>query len=878
MKGKLLIYFVLFLVVIFTNLFFYYSRSEWLWVFYNSENLKKIGFDWIYTVWGAVLGVHGTTAALSLTFMGMVIDSINKNSPKELDNYLRKSIMKEMKFNAFGVDAIVTLIFSIYSFSIGGGLIYYALAQCLTIYFFVRYFNLYVSLFSLAKDKEYIFNHLCRDGDQLSKSYTRKEDLSLQVKNKVEVFLKTTQHSLSYSYMSNFSLLHNKPNEIYVEVKGNVCDVNIKAIEGFYKNFLPKEISTNSCEVIIPNFESMLRENKKIKFVYPGDIVISKGVVRKIKRGLSKFLICENKRIFTDDYDRLVEGYVRFLLASIANNNNGEIQRALGLLSSVLDGNVSSFPLKKFRELSYEYINPLALKMEAVNTVMRNIHVVSRNKRDAAESLDVLMSLAFTGLSRNDFNLFLEDNKVALNSLLSYSSNKTHYYEIIKELIINSCNIIDYGVLGYWGRYFGNETEHLSVKHMSFDEVDSIEILKSVLSMQRLVVTFLLMRWSVVAKVDLYESEREEIKKTILLWARLSVFSNYGLEDLIYLNIFNVYEEKKRFILDEQAIRNLPKAEAFTVSEGYYKLEALALIFIVTGASSGFVNLKYYPDIEKLTLRSNFTSFEYSSLLKASDSSNLKCLLSEVDLNDDSILKSSLDLNGVLSEMKTIKDKKVQEHLYSLSLDESIVSKFNDDLMMNVSKWLTNRFGLFIEDMPLAAKTKQYLFFPDKREFVSPIDDVHYMSSASIYSEIIEKETLGSLFNTLKIGLAKDLTLDSGSGFVNKSKSILFANKPHASGRSYDYKYLREFKSYFFIDDDMLAEGFYIIPLDVLKFTKPLDRKDPCFVDVKMIDETNFMKYTREPEFKSLALEKVALCVYPNFKITFNKGSVVYFD
>jgi len=877
MKGKLLIYFILFISVIFINLFVFYSHSEWLWVFYNSENLKKIGFDWIYTVWGAVLGVHGTTAALSLTFMGMVIDSINKNSPRELDNYLRKSIMKEMKFNAFGVDAIVTLIFSIYSFSIGGGLVYYALSQCLTIYFFVRYFNLYVNLFSLAKDKEYTFNHLHRDGVQLSECYTKKEDLSLQVKSKFEVFLKTTLHSLSYSNVSDFSFLSNKSNVIGVEVKGHVCDVNIRAIEKFYKYILSKEISTGSCEVILPDFEAMLRENKIIKFVYPNELMISKGDERKIKRGLSKFLTCENKRNFTDDYDRLVEGYVRFLLASIVNNNNEEIQRALGLLSSVLDGNVSIYPLKKFREVSYEYINPLALKLEAVNTVMRNIHVISRNERDGADSLGVLVSLAFTGLSRNDFNLFLEDNKVALNSFLSYSSNKIHYYEIIKELIVNSCNVIDYGVLGYWGRYFGNETEHLSVKHMSFDEVDSIEILKSVLYMQRVVVTFLLMRWSVISKDDLYESECEEIKKTILLWAKLRFFSNYNSEDLIYLNIFNIYEEKKRFILDEQAIRILPKAEAFTVTEDYYKLEALAIIFIITGASSGYVNLKYYPDIEKLTLRSNFTSFEYSSLLKAIDSSNLKSLLLKVDLNNDAILKSSSDLNDVFSEMKIIKDKKVQEHLHSLSLDESIVSKFNDELVMNVSKWLSNRFGLFIEDMPLTAKTKQYLFFPDKREFVSPIDGVHYMSSSSIYSEYIEKETLSSLFNTLKIGLAKDLTLDSSSGVVDKSKSILFVNKLHPSGRSYDYKYLREFKSYYFINDDMLAEGFYIIPLDVLICTKPLDRRESCFVEVKMIDESNFMKYTREAEFKHLALEKVALCVYPNFKITFKKGSVVYF-
>lgn len=470
MKGKLLIYSILFIAVVFTNLFFYFSHCEWLWVFYNSDNLKKIGFDWIYTVWGAVLGVHGTTAALSLTFMGMVIDSINKNSPKELDNYLRKSIMKEMKFNAFGVDAIVTLIFSIYSFSIGGGLVYYALSQCLTIYFFVRYFNLYVKLFSLAKDKEYTFNYLHRDGVQLAKSYTKKEDLSLQVKNKVAVFIKTTLHSLSYSNVSDFSLLGNKPEVIGVEVKGNVCDVNIKAIEKFYENHLPKEIRSHSFEVILPDFESMLRENKKIKFVYPNDLVISKGATRRIKRGLSKFLACENKRNFTDDYDRLVDGHVRFLLASIVNNNNEEIRRALGLLSSVLDGNVSNYPLKKFRDVSHEYITPLALKREAVNTVMRNIHVISRNERDGAGSLGVLMSLAFTGLSRNDFNLFLEDNNLALNALLSYSSNKIHYYDIIKDLIVNSCNIIDYGVLGYWGRYFGNETEHLSVKYMSFDE------------------------------------------------------------------------------------------------------------------------------------------------------------------------------------------------------------------------------------------------------------------------------------------------------------------------------------------------------------------------------------------------------------------------
>lgn len=70
--------------------YIFLCKSEFWWLFSNSIELKRIGFDWIYSAWGASLGIHGTIGALSLTFMSMIVDAINKGTPPALENYVRK--------------------------------------------------------------------------------------------------------------------------------------------------------------------------------------------------------------------------------------------------------------------------------------------------------------------------------------------------------------------------------------------------------------------------------------------------------------------------------------------------------------------------------------------------------------------------------------------------------------------------------------------------------------------------------------------------------------------------------------------------------------------------------------------------------------------
>ncbi|HCX7810540.1 TPA: hypothetical protein OZ647_005552, partial [Escherichia coli] len=72
-----------------------------------------------------------TISALSLTFMSVTVDAVNKSSPRALESYIRKKILDEINLVQFGIDAISTLIISFFFFVFGGGIAQYVVSQLL---------------------------------------------------------------------------------------------------------------------------------------------------------------------------------------------------------------------------------------------------------------------------------------------------------------------------------------------------------------------------------------------------------------------------------------------------------------------------------------------------------------------------------------------------------------------------------------------------------------------------------------------------------------------------------------------------------------------------------------------------------------------------
>ncbi|HBQ2553125.1 TPA: hypothetical protein L7T53_005182, partial [Klebsiella variicola] len=64
--------------------------------FYNNSYLS-----WTTGVWGSFLGIHGTIAALSITFMGMFVDQVSKTSEHGFESLSKVLLLREYDFLGF---------------------------------------------------------------------------------------------------------------------------------------------------------------------------------------------------------------------------------------------------------------------------------------------------------------------------------------------------------------------------------------------------------------------------------------------------------------------------------------------------------------------------------------------------------------------------------------------------------------------------------------------------------------------------------------------------------------------------------------------------------------------------------------------------------
>lgn len=93
------------------------------WLYVNPSYYKNPDLSWITSVWASILGIHGTLAALSITFLGMLAGQASISSAKHFAPVCRLIILRKNKFLSFSTEAISGLIAGIFLLSIGSGVI-----------------------------------------------------------------------------------------------------------------------------------------------------------------------------------------------------------------------------------------------------------------------------------------------------------------------------------------------------------------------------------------------------------------------------------------------------------------------------------------------------------------------------------------------------------------------------------------------------------------------------------------------------------------------------------------------------------------------------------------------------------------------------------
>lgn len=853
----------------------FFCKNEWWWLFSNSSDLKKLGFDWIFSAWGVSLGIHGTISALSLTFMSVTVDAVNKSSPHALESYIRKKILDEINLVQFGIDAISTLIISFFFFVFGGGIAQYVVSQLLSMYFLLKYFKTYLKLFNMSRNKNFAVEYLQSHCSNLVNGYTSLDDANSELHDKILNLVRDLPSGY-YSY-GEMKMQKQQPYSIGIYGGDNVLAVGIDLeklhkLNGFL-NEMKVEGLLDEYEIVVPNINLHSSGSKNIEVNYTAKNILDKKASKKISSLIVGVLITDNEFKVISHYDELVNGVVIYLYSTLLENNRESIRNAINVFSCLVNGDVSAYPFDVAFGLSYQYLNDSDVKKNSIDELMNNFSELNVNLRKKTAALEFIIQIAKLSLNRDDFNAFIKNHEDTLNSYLSYHDDNTGYYEVIKGLIESACNELDYSAIMFWGEYFNAGTRHLSVKYLNLEKRNASEIISVIFKIQRFVLTVLQMRWSAIQTDNKSDVEIDAIINASKLWSDLAIFSNYTDEIELYGMLFGSYEERIRVSIDEQRIRNLPEGEAYTVTEYHYAIRALVFILLVLAVKRRGFNLRYLYDWRKLVDVVGFSSNDYHLLIKACKSSELSIMVTSMGYDNNEVKREVDLIKNKFDMMLEYKSKEVTRKVIKSKMDKNIVLRFEIDVNLHLNKWLVSKLNVDLSKLPICHKTSELIFYPSKREFLGVVDDVSYLSSAGLYGDGIISIYKQQLFNCIKAG---ERFLKFNDADIEKSNYILFVNKN--SVKNYNYQDYKEYKLTYFFEDENVLNNIYAVSLDSFTFFRGFDSNDACHIEIKEITKDNYRLYSKAKNLNDddEIFEKVILKLYPNLKVSFNIDNVIF--
>jgi hypothetical protein len=140
--------------------------------FYNYPYL-----NWTTSVWGSFLGIHGTIAVLSITFMGMFVGQVSTSSEYGFESLSKVLLLREYQFLEFSIQSVSSLLCGLFLLLTGSGLLGYFVSACLSLYFIIRYGMMYFRLYNLTEKPEIINGVLF---DAIQKTGEKYKEINMQ--------------------------------------------------------------------------------------------------------------------------------------------------------------------------------------------------------------------------------------------------------------------------------------------------------------------------------------------------------------------------------------------------------------------------------------------------------------------------------------------------------------------------------------------------------------------------------------------------------------------------------------------------------------------------------------------------------------------------
>ncbi|HCC2594410.1 TPA: hypothetical protein M4185_001733 [Klebsiella variicola] len=803
--------------------------------FYNYAYL-----NWIGSVWGSVLGIHGTIAALSITFMSMFVGQVSTSSEYGFESISKELLLRKYNFLNFSIHSICSLLCGVFLLLVGSGLLGYMISTFLSLRFIIQYGVMYYKLYNLTEKPEIIKSFLFEALEDVGYKYDSINNQSLTIENTFRAMISKEEF-----YCTDRSGVYLDETAITLDIFPNQSAKIVSGFDSEYFSRLSKKISSLNCNSIpkLYFFFSFLSplSSASIK-ITPGDgEVLQDRDISEITSLLRKCFVYNSMPSIYNEFKKFEEALVNNVRNSLLINDEWSLSFGVKAFYKLTSSNNYLSTLRNI-DLSITTSNEKDMIEIAVLTGFINkMTAEALNQNDIKKSagiLRALMDLAQYIYSKESYNKFYGVVFHHFEYMVKYQAEESDYtyIDLYLSLVIRNFVYGNHSAFNLDTTFITSKLRYLDLYNQS--EHDCLnELQRKMLRCLFEVITLLIMRIEYVYKNK--KDDDGELKNLISLlksWVNAEFLGELYFKKEFYDLLFTIPHEYSVFDAQNK-LREIPEGEATwrSISSDTYKM--IAFILTQSSLNKNNLNVVFIRDNLEFYEVTKLTTHELKAIIEYLQGDDFSVLINIV-LGSEDIDKNKTQIISKLESIMASMNASILNEVIMSELEPELVGKYIQEIRLSVEKLI----GLVVplDDIEIT-KNLPYLetsLLVDKREVIPPVDSCSYMMNSHNHSNWLAYYWVRKNINAIQDNDRLIVDIDSLQD-LRTDKVITIEYK--VESRLNVYKYTKGLK----MDDkqghlNLNGSGMYYI--DLLDNFELKRESDILSVDIEKIDEDNLEK------------------------------------
>ena len=666
-------------------------------------------YNWAVAVWIGVLAIHGTLAALSITFMGAFINISSEFNLIEFRGIVRKVILKKCRFLGFSLYSGLSLVVGVVFITIGGGLGHYFLSILSSIIFILLYIHTYYLLYNISENQDVTYKMLL---DLIERESSIRNKILKKKENNKGNFL------ISASKLDNIKIRADgrgwlKYNTIQLDDSFVIDDFSEKKLISL-SNYIKKK---NSASILYINVDYLMDKNPMVLFFIDNkvDSLDVDVIYSKVKR---VFYSTKINLILTDISEKFIDCICKSIISG-----SSDINYLNGVYKSLIKNNHEGHLIKKINnKILLQEIKPNINHL--INNYI-NMLYISQEVGDEKNTIEIYKSILVIPAEIYSEQIAIDSFKKNKEFIEYYTkSGSVEYMDIYCDFLIASAINKRYEILLNTMDFILNDSDYAnSMTNLSEEQKVILEWIHEQISL-------LILRFIYISNHEAslnYSNELDKIKETMNYIIRGDVFKYLYYIQGTYEILFRSHNNFRN--LDSNKILNNIDWDIIDMNEElYFSMATLMLLLL---------NEKTRLDILFVSDYDNFlenTGIKTSSITRFENTIRTSYFTSFISsfFSDSELLNKKLDnLSQEVIKINTILRSKIFNEVKNSKIDDSIFEEYSNEVKYKVKEIIDgiintgNSSGFINNDLVVFKENI------NKRVFIQPIDGVFYDKNTS---------------------------------------------------------------------------------------------------------------------------------------------------